>query len=235
MFFNRSSVTRGCFLAAGGLAVVSLLSTGIASANVVENNISGNNGFTVPTANDILLGTTPIQSGGTYFPADSSLTALTDGIAPANPVNANPPEFFGAEDGTVLTFNLSVTTNINSIVTYTGWQDSGRVNQNYTVSYSTDNGNTYTPLTTVSYVFSGTSAPPGSSGGGIPADTEVQLTSNSGPLITGATNLQFSFANVQNDGVGYTEIAAYVPEPATLGLVAVGGLGLLLLKRRKAV
>ena len=63
--------------------------------------------------------------------------------------------------------------------------------------------------------------------------------------ITGGTvgeTLTFTDTNnitgVNNDGysnVGIQAANVVVPEPATLGLVAVGGLGLLLLKRRKAV
>ncbi|MGC8625452.1 MAG: PEP-CTERM sorting domain-containing protein, partial [Phycisphaerae bacterium] len=46
--------------------------------------------------------------------------------------------------------------------------------------------------------------------------------------ITGVSNDSYSNVGIQAANV-------VVPEPATLGLVAVGGLGLLLLKRRKTV
>ncbi|MGC8624966.1 MAG: PEP-CTERM sorting domain-containing protein [Phycisphaerae bacterium] len=240
MLFKSSSLV----LASVGLAGLVLAGTGVASATIVEANSSSITGYTVTTANDILLGTantggsaggSASYTGGSFSPGGSTFSALTNGLAPANPVNTG--QEFGAQGGTstapagtVITFALANATNIGSIVTYTGWQDAGRVNQNYTLSYSTNNGSSYTPLTTVNYSFNYPSY------AGTPADTMVQLTSISGPLITGATDLQFSFfyPSVQNNGVGYSEIAAYpVPEPASLGLMAAAGMGLLLLRKKR--
>ena len=48
-----------------------------------------------------------------------------------------------------------------------------------------------------------------------------------------AVGLDIGLGGAQVSNFQLTDVA--VPEPATLGLVAVGGLGLLLLKRRKAV
>jgi hypothetical protein len=60
------------------------------------------------------------------------------------------------------------------------------------------------------------------------------------PIVTFATNPTMTAIGLQNAGVigtvGNFELTSSpIPEPATLGLVAVGGLGLLLLKRRKVV
>ncbi len=60
------------------------------------------------------------------------------------------------------------------------------------------------------------------------------------PVVTFATNPTMTAIGLQNAGVigtvsNFELISSPVPEPATLGLVAIGGLGLLLLKRRKVV
>jgi PEP-CTERM motif len=136
-------------------------------------------------------------------------------------------------DGAVLTYSLGSAPGgykITNINTYTGWGDSGRINQDYTVSYSTVSAqNTFIPIQTVDYH-------PGSLG--TPQATEVLLSSSTGVIATGVADIQFTFANpVQNDYVGFHEldvIGSAVPEPSSVvALCGLGAMGLLLIARRR--
>ncbi|MDA8376980.1 MAG: PEP-CTERM sorting domain-containing protein [Planctomycetia bacterium] len=53
--------------------------------------------------------------------------------------------------------------------------------------------------------------------------------------VTDATDISTVTSPANNANVGFQAADVVVPEPATIGLVAVGGIGLLLLRRRKAV
>ncbi|MGC8625881.1 MAG: PEP-CTERM sorting domain-containing protein, partial [Phycisphaerae bacterium] len=53
--------------------------------------------------------------------------------------------------------------------------------------------------------------------------------------VSDATDISTVTAPADNANVGFQAADVVVPEPATLALVAAGGLGLLLLKRRKTV
>jgi hypothetical protein len=130
---------------------------------------------------------------------------------------------------------------IGSISVYSGWANSGRSEQHYSVYYTTDttvNGSsTWTLLTTVGGTGSNGSTT-------FTTDTNNQLRvtifdDSSATLMAGVTGLRFNFdgANLvggggqQNGGAGYKEIDVQViPEP---GAALLGGIGLLALLRRR--
>ena len=230
MFTSKDGVTLSAAgligLAAAGLGSLSMV--GISSGSVIETNSSSTaSSFTVATSGDLLLhNTSATQSGGGYNSA-SSVTPLFDGLAPIQGVTAFSGNFYGALNGATVTVPIASAT-IGSIITYSAWGGFGRYEQFYTLSYSTDGGTSYTALTTVAY--DGPS--PGTTMG-----LEVQLALST--PITGVTDLQWTFnPNNITNGVAYTELAAYAPagapEPATLGLLAIGGLTLLARRRTSA-
>ncbi len=115
--------------------------------------------------------------------------------------------------GGAITFNLGPGPNgtgytITNLNTYTAWQDDGRENANYLVSYSSD-GTNFSTVATLAYNPSPYPTKDGTGG------TFTSLTVTN---LTGVRYLQWSFsASQQNGGVGYTELAAFgPPTPATV-------------------
>ena len=161
------------------------------------------NGITGTTTTPNLFGVT--NAGDLNF-TTTNLGVLTDGVfGSANPNNdtgANATTV-GVQTGAVLTYDLNLATNVNGysisdISIYAGWQDGGRVNQDYTVYYSTVNApNTWIQLTNVNY------APPGI---GAPVNDKVDITDSTGTVATGVAAIQFDFGTQQNGYVGYREI-----------------------------
>ncbi|HWY76563.1 MAG TPA: hypothetical protein VN281_13145, partial [Verrucomicrobiae bacterium] len=88
---------------------------------------------------------------------------------------------------------------ITNLNTYTAWQDDGRENANYAVSYSTD-GTNFLPIATVHYNPSAYPTQDGTAG---------TLTSLTVTNLTGVQYLKWDFSAQQNGGVGYTEVAAF--------------------------
>jgi hypothetical protein len=108
---------------------------------------------------------------------------------------------------------------ITNLNTYTTWEDDGRENANYAVSYSAD-GTNFLPLATVAYNPSPFPTIDGTAG---------TLTSLSVSNLTGVRYLRWNFsASQQNGGVGYTELAAFgmsssLPSPALTGASSASG------------
>ena len=127
-------------------------------------------------------------------------TALNDGIIGA-PLTTN--RSFELTGGAI-TYYLGSGANgagytITNLSTYTAWQDDGREDANYSVSYSVD-GTNFSPIGSVAYNPSPYPAKDGTGG---------TLTSLSVSNLTGVKYLQWSFSSSQqNSGVGYTELAA---------------------------
>lgn len=123
--------------------------------------------------------------------------------------------------GGAITFYLGAGANgtgftITNLLTYTAWQDDGRENANYSVSYSIDGTNFYN-VATVSYNPSPYPTKDGTGG---------TLTALSISNLTGVRYLKWSFsASQQNSGVGYTEVAAFGrPSPSTDSVVTSANL-----------
>jgi hypothetical protein len=127
--------------------------------------------------------------------------ALNDGIIGA-PLTTN--RSFELTGGSI-TYYLGSGANdagytITNLNTYTAWQDDGREDANYSVSYSVD-GTNFSPIAAVAYNPSPYPTKDGTGG---------TLTSLSVSNLTGVKYLQWSFSSSQqNGGVGYTELAAY--------------------------
>ncbi len=114
---------------------------------------------------------------------------------------------------------------------YAGWQDNGRDQQSYTLSYSTVSApGTFLPLTTVNFNPAGVPATN-------PTLNRVIISESSLPqLATNVAALRFDFLNTENVYAGYAEIdavGAAVPEPGTVGLLVTAFTGLLIFGRRR--
>ncbi|MDA8378783.1 MAG: PEP-CTERM sorting domain-containing protein [Planctomycetia bacterium] len=288
MFSNRTSITRGCFLAAGVLAMAGMaLASSTASAAVIyQGNFTGTEGMGSLNGTSVTVGPNASNyvSGSlssTWLATSSSSYGWSDSgyfnDSANNPGRATAQLNFTPLSGDIYTLSATVSltngantaaylsigflSNANSSNLTAGW-DNGNVTSGdvsaspwVLVTWENDAGTYFTgPGTKNAAGFS-----TGQSGALTNDNFEIVLnttgadTSNSpwtyqiynnNTLVSGSNPIDLPAGTVINEvgmqaasatGTVSSFELATVPEPATLGLVAVGGLGLLLLKRRKAV
>jgi hypothetical protein len=242
------------------LCAVAVLSFALApqamAAVIVTNNAEaapapGGASFTpsyVVSETDLINGLLPTDSAGDFtVEIAGGLPVLTDGAygtitqpggAPDRTHGAFATVGGGGGTGTFVTYTLDTATNplgfdITRIDTYSGWNDSGRDQQLFAVSYSTvDDPGTFIDLAQ------------GNFNPTVPANTQsatlVTVTDDAlAALASGVGMVRFDFTGPpapENGYVGYAELdvigSPTVPEPATAGLLCVGALGLLARRRR---
>jgi alpha-L-rhamnosidase len=176
-------------------------------------------------AGDLLTNqSTIIVSNTLAFGPENHLaaTSLSDGLIGAPLTTNRSCEISGG----YITYYLGPGTNgngftITNVSTYTAWQDDGREDADYAVSYSYD-GTNFFSLASVAYNPSPYPTKDGTGG---------TLTSLAVTNLAGVQYLQWTFSSSQqNSGVGYTEVAAYgapgrMPQPSLGGTVLGPGAG----------
>ena len=138
-----------------------------------------------------------VNAGENNTWSHGTLASLTDGTFGEAGANGG----LCISDGTV-TYNLNTNLNpggytITHITSYSGWKDSCRANQNYTVSFCRVGSSSFVDSTVVSYAYIG----------GSPSDTQVTR----GLYETNVVAIRFDFSTPaqQNGGVGYKELDVF--------------------------
>ncbi|MDA8378536.1 MAG: PEP-CTERM sorting domain-containing protein [Planctomycetia bacterium] len=286
MFSNRSTISRGCSLAAATLAAVAcigLASTASASTVIYQDSFNGTGALNgaAPTIDNGSSTTWTATLNGTnssfYHNGSASETSAAGALGYLN---------FTPATGNIYTLSATLSLPASSADTISGETNWNWFAVGYTTSVNTSSGATfnsgsspnpyawvivYAPVDNNGLAGEGFEGPNSST----PAqafstpsgqsDTAQQI---SIVLNTGASTWTYQFfddgtavssvesfsSNPPITGVGlclqgspnwsspvtgtvsnFSLTSSPVPEPATLGLVAVGGLGLSLLKRRKTI
>lgn len=262
-------MARKRFAAVLGLGLFGLASTAPAALIVAVDHQEGPPTPTVPfqptyTIPFNLLSTSTSSGGAGNFLQEASggIPVLTDGIF--GPVNTGTmgshPGFAttgGANGGTTLTYTFPTSAlgyNVKTIQLFAGWNDSGRDEQRYSVSYTTATNSVFMPLLLTGATISGsvtTGVTPDADITGasfhynpvIAASTQTAnrsvISDSAGAnILSNVTAVRFDFGVVENAYTGTAELvvtgaAVPVPEPASLGVLAVGALGLVARRRRQ--
>jgi hypothetical protein len=242
----RKSSRFWAFVASAG--VLALGSHAFAAISIVTDSQIGNGAdpftpsYTVSTT-DLIQGMAPSASVGNFaLESSGGLPVLTDGTFGTilTGVSGNHTAFAtagnGGGSGSTVTYALNTAAsplgyNLSNIVVYGGWNDNGRDQQSYTVSYSTVAApGTFIDLTPVN--FNPTVA------NTLQSANSVTISEDTLPfLATGVAAVRFNFGATENGYSGYTEIdvnGSAVPEPGTFGLIGVAGSALLARRRRAA-
>jgi len=231
--FTKSRFTVLAALAA--VAGLSLLAAGNAQASMILNgDFSGNASsyITSPGYNS------PMSSGNPANPTDwiANNKGNNSGVNGINTTTGNP---FGpsSQQGNSATMDWAFLQNTTTAL----YQSFGVTpGQSYVVSYldAARGGETGSALR-VYVEGGGTFGPVLGSNQTTPGNVSFQkesFTFTADANLTDVIIFQNQVAGATGDTVDFTDASvAAVPEPATLGLAAAGALGLLLLKRRKAV
>ena len=245
--------TRPLFAVAIGLLALAPRASAAVSVttNAEAAPAPGGASFTpsyVVSSTDLINGRLPTASAGLFdLELGGGLPVLTDGAygtitqpggAPDRSHAALATVGGGSGSGQFVTYTLDTAASplgfaIQRIDLYGGWNDSGRDQQFFALSYSTvNNPGTFIPLAT------------GNFNPAVPADTQsatrLTVTENALPnLASGVGAIRFDFAGTpgpENGYVGYAELdvlgTAIVPEPAG-AVMGAGAAGLLLARRRR--
>ncbi len=121
--------------------------------------------------------------------SNGGAAALTDGLSGTGSAAGSCAISGGSVTYTLNTVDSPAGYDISAVNSYSGWNDPGRVNQNYTVRFRKAGSDTFGDDIAVSY--SGTAS-----------QTSVNI---AGLGLTGVDAVQFSFPGQQNGGVGYKE------------------------------
>ena len=190
-----------------------------------------------PSGSDLLEGLSAISSGDFQKEGSAGLSALTDGsvqtyyhtthLNDAVDYLTTHSAYATGDDGSAgqeAVYDLGATIDLAEIVIYGGWNDGGRDQQNVDVLWSADN---------VSFTSLGATLG-GNNGGNDPISHRNSITDDGGTLASGVRYIKLDFGNVENNYTGYTEIDAFavVPEPSTTALLGLGGLALILRRRK---
>ncbi len=239
---NASAITESGVLAASSPGVTFIgLSNGCAVYAVGSGHYEWSSAVRVVPPPLAVTETDSVLSGGNFppLPGGDLLTNRSTTVV-SNTITVGPENHITAlalYDGNIgapgttnrsyeisggaITFRIGPGTNgtgytITNLGTYTAWQDDGRENANYAISYSAD-GTNFFPIATVAHNPSPYPTKDGSDG---------TLTSIAVTNLTGVQYLQWSFSSAQqNGGVGYTEVAAFgqaseaVPMTTSVGLL----------------
>lgn len=196
-----------------------------AFGSVVSSNLSDRTGNATDTA--FLAGFTP-----------NGEASLRDGVFQDVGTQGRAAALVENDEFIEYTFDLSSASSgfdITGIDLYTNWgTGNGRdeVNTNISLSF-VDDPTAFTQLGSGPFVFN----PP------VQTQALVSIVDGSGVLASGVAGIRFDFPDGQeNNAVGYSEIdvfgvastAAQVPEPGALSAVLIGGIGVLMRRRKKA-
>ena len=230
--------TRTWKMSVGFIAVVAMVLAAAlpaSAATMVTTNA------TVACSNTDLLQTSLASVGGLLYYNTSwggGEPLLRDGIAlydtashgSPNWNNASANQGVGVNDNAWVVYTLDTTDNtlgydLTEINVFHGWANKGRDTSNFSVSYSTVGA----PDTFTTLYANASYDPTGAYG-------ETSIVVGAGEA-TGVKKIRFDFGQQQNGFVGYSEIdvvgtATVIPEPATMALLAIGGLGMLVRRRR---
>ncbi len=179
-----------------------LIAPPVSTVTPVTTTTSSNAAFTV-SATDLAHGAiATITNGplGSEEGASTNVGTLTDGAFGVARTSGTYPDAVLAKNNLILTYNLNIIASpygydLTGIETYTGWRDTTRDRQNYTLRYSTiDDPNTFIVLTTVNFDPSTNT----------PSSGKVSI--GGGRLAARVAAVQFQFTNTENGYVGYREI-----------------------------
>jgi hypothetical protein len=294
MFSNRTSITRGCSLAAGVLAMAGMaLASSTASAAVIyQDSFTGTGGMGTLNGTSVTVG--PNASNYVSGPPSSTWLATSSssyGWADSGYFNGNATDYpgrvtaqlnFTPLSGYIYTLSatVSLTSGANPYAYLALGFLSNATSSNLTYGWDVNSPSGSDPsaspwaLVRIGAVATSTTSAispaltyftgPGLAGSaGSNLSYSAPLTDNTLELVLNTTSTTWTYQVYDNgnlesgsnpislpSGTTITAVGmqgasaignvsnfelATVPEPATLGLVAVGGLGLLLLKRRKTV
>jgi hypothetical protein len=173
----------------------------------------------IGTNNDLVLGTFPTGIGAGVYNGEGSggIAILTDGRfgSVGGGVNVSLATV-GQNAGRSLTYTLTGPASgfdITNIITYGGWNDGGRDQQAYTVSYSTVQAPAvFNTIATVSF---NPSLP-----GSVPSSDRLLVSSPSGPIATNVAKIMFDFTNpgIENGYGGLAEIGVFGTASAAIPL-----------------
>lgn len=217
------------------VATITGLSVG-ANAAVIVPETKNDTGFTVSSTDLLGLNVTSTTNNLTINVGENNGSVgtvgnLTDGLFQTTPADKSNSYAISGGD---ITYELDTTVNtlgydLSSIDIYTGWNDGGRSQiTNVTVSYAT----VAAPLTFINI------ATANNTGGNKFQSAVITETTSPNLLATGVKSVKFTFGAQQNNGVGYKELdvvgVATIPEPSSMVLLGLAGIGLISRRRRTA-
>lgn len=233
--------TRTVSLGLAALGVAGLMASAANAAVVTNYTTSAYPTPFVVSSTDLINGSMPVFTVGDWNTSGTEnkdrwtrddaggIPVLTNGISGVTGGNKSTYATVGANTGptagTVVVYDLAASSDIEEIALFFGWSNNSRNGAlATTISYATaiySTSPTYTTLASTVTI-----------GDGNNSFNKVAVTSTSGTLASNVRSVRFDFTGGGFNGLSEIDVVAVVPEPASLGLLGLGGLALMRRRRQ---